>query len=68
MSISGMTAGDYATLLIIQGTTASRIDNWITGSKFPSATFSFTSTQNKADIFGVYYNGTNYYWTYNLNY
>ena len=63
-----MTAGNYATLLITQGTSNSRIDTFPANSKFPSATYSFTSTAGKSDIYGLYYNGTNYYWTYNINY
>lgn len=67
-SITGVTAGDYGTLLVTQNATGSFRINFPTAYKFPSSTYSFTPAANKTDIYGFYYNGTTFYWTYNLNY
>ena len=64
-----MTSGDYGTLLITQGSTGSyRINTFPTNSKFPGSTNSFSITGGKSDLYGFYYNGTNFYWSYNINY
>ena len=68
LSISGATAGCYGTLLITQGTTGSYRMNFTASHKFPSGTHSFSVTGGKTDIYGFYYDGSNYYWTYNNNY
>ena len=68
ISITGMTAGAYGTLLITQGSTGSYRLNFTASHKFPGGTYSFTPTGGKTDIYAFYYNGSNFYWTYNLNY
>jgi hypothetical protein len=68
ISITGVTAGDYGTLLITQGSTGSYRLNFTASHKFPSATYSFTTTGSQSDIYGFYFNGSNFYWTYNKNY
>ena len=69
ISITGATAGDYGTLLITQGSTGSYRINFATAShKFPGNTYSFTATGGKTDVYGFYYNGSYFYWSYNLNY
>ena len=68
ISITGVTAGDYGTLLIIQGGAGSFRLNFTASHKFPNATYSFTTTVGQADMYGFYYNGTNFYWQYANNY
>lgn len=68
LSITGVTAGDYGTLLITQNATGSFRMNFTASHKFPAATASFTTTAGKTDIYGFYFNGTYFYWNYNLNF
>ena len=68
LNVTGMTAGDYGTLLITQGVAGSTITNFPSGSKFPGNTYSFSTLVNRSDLYGFYYNGSNFYWTFNLNY
>ena len=67
ISIIGATAGDYGTLLIDIGATGSGINFGTSSNRFPGNTYSFSGF-NKRDIYGFYYDGTDFYWTYNLNY
>jgi hypothetical protein len=68
ISITGATNGDYGTLLIIQNATGSNRINFPAADKFPYGTYSFTSTANKADLYGFYMRNNTFYWTYNLSY
>jgi hypothetical protein len=68
ISITGVTAGDYGTLKIIQGSTGSYRINFSTSHKFPNATYSFSTTGGRWDIYGFFYDGTYFNWTYNNNY
>lgn len=67
LTISGATSGDYGTLRIIQNATGSnRINTWPTGSKFPSGTYSFSTTANSYDLFSFYLDSSgNYNWVFN---
>lgn len=68
MSITGVTAGDYGTLLVTQNATGSNWLSFTSSHKFPSATHSFTATPGKTDAYGFVYDGTYFIWSYNLNY
>lgn len=65
LAITGATNGDYGTLKVIQGSTGSyKITTWPSTSKFPSGTYSFTTTGGAIDIYTFVYDGTNYLWNY----
>lgn len=69
ISITTATAGDYGTLLITQGGAGSFRINFATSSnRFPGTTYSFTPTTGRTDVYGFYYDGNYFYWSYNLNY
>ncbi len=68
ISITGVTSGDYGTLLITQGPTGSNWISFTSSHKFPSATHSFTATPGRSDLYGFFYNNGVFYWSYNLNY
>ena len=72
ISISGATNGDYGTLISTQpsyaGTTNSYRINFGSNDKFPSATYSFSTTGTQSDIFTWVYDGTYFYWNYNKNF
>ena len=69
LTITGATAGDYGTFKIIQGSSSNYVINFATASnKFPSATYSFSTTQGRWDIYGFYYDGTYFNWSFNKNY
>ncbi len=68
LSITGATAGDYGTVKIIQGGSGNYRINFGSNDKFPSATYSFTTVAGRWDIYGFYYDGTNFNWSYNQNY
>jgi len=68
ISITGATAGDYGTLKIIQGGAGGFRINFGANDKFPSATHSHTTAAGRWDIYGFYYDGTYYNWSYNTNY
>ncbi len=63
-TISGMTNGDYATLVVHKGVTSSKI---IFGSdfRFPSSTYSFSATSS--DIYGFLMYNNKFIGQYNLN-
>lgn len=67
LTINGATYGDYGTLRVIQNATGSnRINTWPTNSKFPSGTYSFSTTGNAYDIFSFYLDSSgNYNWVFN---
>jgi hypothetical protein len=69
LSISGATAGDYGTLKIIQGSSSNyRINFGTSSNRFPNGTYSFSTTQGRWDIYGFYYDGTYFNWSFNKNY
>lgn len=68
LSITGVTAGEYGTLVVKQNATGSNTLSFTASHLFPSGTYSFTSTPNKSDVYGFYYDGVSYRWSYNLNY
>lgn len=67
LTVTGATYGDYGTLRIIQNATGSnRINTWPTGSKFPSGTYSFSTTANSYDLYSFYLDSSgNYNWVFN---
>lgn len=69
LSITGATNGNYGTLIVTQGPTgAGNRINFGASDKFPSATYSFSTTGTQSDIFTFVYDGTNFYWNYNKNF
>lgn len=69
LEITGATNGDYGTLIITQGSTGSfRVNTWPVTSKWPSGTYSFSTTGTQSDIFSFVYDGTNFYWNSNRNF
>lgn len=70
LSITNPVAGMTYTIRIIQDGTGSRtITTWPTNSKWPSGTSPTLSTvANRYDIVVFYYDGTNYYGTYQQNF
>jgi len=70
LSITNPMAGMTYTIRIIQDGTGSRtITTWPTNSKWPSGTTPTLSTvANRYDIVVLYYDGTNYYGTYQQNF
>jgi len=69
LSITGATNGNYGTLIVTQGPTgAGNRINFGASDKFPSATYSFSTTGTQSDIFTWVYDGTNFYWNYNKNF
>lgn len=70
LSITNPVAGQTYTIRIIQDSTGSRtITTWPTNSKWPNGTTPTLSTvANRYDIVVFYYDGTNYYGTYQQNF
>lgn len=70
LSITNPTAGHYYTIRIIQDGTGSRtISSWPTNTKWPGGIGPTLSTAaSKYDIVTFYYDGTNYYATYQLDF
>jgi hypothetical protein len=68
LSIVGATAGDYGTLLVVQGPTGGYRINFSSENKFPYGTYSFSITGTQSDVYNFYYNGINYYWNYQKRY
>ena len=69
LSITGATNGNYGTLIVTQGPTgAGNRINFGASDKFPSATYSFSTTGTQSDIYTLVYDGTYFYWNYNKNF
>ena len=68
LTISNAATGSSGTLKIIQGTTGSYRINFGVNDKFSYATYSFTTTGGRWDIYGWIYDGTYYNWTYANNF
>ncbi|MDP4262207.1 MAG: hypothetical protein Q8941_06715 [Bacteroidota bacterium] len=70
LTITNPVAGQTYTIRIIQGTGGSKtVTTWPTNSKWPSGTTPTLSTAAGAyDIVVFYYDGTNYYGTYQQNF
>jgi hypothetical protein len=70
LSITNPVAGQTYTIRIIQDGTGSRtITTWPTNSKWPNGTTPTLSTvANRYDLVVFYYDGTNYYGTYQQNF
>lgn len=71
LAISGAAAGDYGTLRVVQDATggrtltlpgASKVVNGGTGA------ITLSSAANAIDLLNFYYDGTNYYWSYGVNF
>jgi hypothetical protein len=64
LSITGMTNGDYGTLIVKQpAVTAGQRINF-TGL-FPSGTYSFSTAVNEIDVFTFVYDGSQFLWNFN---
>jgi hypothetical protein len=71
LSITNPVAGNTYTIRVIQDGTGSRtITTWPTNTKWPAngTAPTLTTTASRYDIITFYYDGTNYYGNYNLNY
>lgn len=70
LSITNPTAGHYYTIRIIQdGAGSKTITTWPTNTKWPGGIGpTLTTTASRYDIVTFYYDGTNYYGTYQLDF
>lgn len=71
LAITGVYAGAYGTLKVVQDATGSRTLTLPAGSKVVNGgagAVTLTTTANAIDIITFYYDGTNYFWNVGLNY